>query len=143
MESKTIYEALWEKGIQPEVVSFLNGLNWTFILMFIVILYGLKHTNHFNSFDDLLDKIGIKKYKIWIAALITGLIFCLFKWQETPELFGWGYCSTLLRSIFFGVVFSNIFVDIPVFIIKKLGSVIDKKEVPPAPAPATRKRKQS
>ena len=62
MEPKTIYEALWEKGIQPEVILFLNGLNWLFILMSIVILYGLKHTDHFNWFDSLMDKIKSKKY---------------------------------------------------------------------------------
>jgi len=139
MEPKSIYGALWEKGIQPEVVEFLEGLNWTFILMFIVILYGLKHTNHFNWFEKILEKIKINSYKIWIAAFITGLVFCLFKWQETPLEFGWNYVSSLLRSIFFGVVFSNIFVDIPVFIIKKLGSIIDKKE----PEPTPKKRKNS
>ncbi len=136
MESKTIYEELWEKGIQPEVIDFLHGLNWTFILMFIIILYGLKHTNHFNWFDTQLDKIKSKEYKVWIAALITGLVFCFFKWKENDGLFGWAYASMLLRSIFFGVIFSSIFVDIPVFIIQKLGSIIDKKE--PAAAPKKR-----
>jgi uncharacterized protein YacL len=140
MDQKTIYGTLWEKGIQPEVVEFLEGLNWNFILMFIVILYGLKHTSHFNKFESLLERANINKYKIWISALIIGLIFCFFKWKE--ELISWLYVSNLLRSVFVGVVFSNVFVDIPVFLIKRLGSIIDNKKEAPAPAPTTRKKKK-
>jgi len=137
MDQKSIYGTLWEHGIQPELIDFLEGLNWSFILMFIVILYGIKHTNHFCEFDRLLEKLNIQKYKVWIAAFITGILFCFFKWQE--NLISWNYASTLLRSIFVGVAFSNIFVDIPVFIIQKLGSIIDKKDIPTAP---TTKRKK-
>lgn len=42
MEAKSIYDALWAQGVQPEIVSFLSSLNWTFIIMFITILYGIK-----------------------------------------------------------------------------------------------------
>jgi len=137
MEPKSIYGALWEQGIQPEVIDFLENLNWNFILMFIIILYGIKHTNHFSGFDRLLEKINLQKYKVWMAALITGIVFCFFKWQE--NLISWNYVSMLLRSVFVGVAFSNIFVDIPVFIIQKLGSIIDKKEVA-SPAPKRKKK---
>lgn len=138
MESKTIYETLWEKGIQPEIVDFLDGLNWNFIFMFIIILYGLKHTSHFNKFESLLERVNINKYKVWISAFIIGLIFCFFKWKE--GLINWLYVSNLLRSVFVGVVFSNVFVDIPVFLIKKLGSIIDNKKEIPAPTPRRRKK---
>lgn len=137
MDQKSIYGTLWENGIQPEIIDFLEGLNWNFILMFIVILYGLKHTNHFAGFDRLLDKMNIQKYKVWISAFIIGIVFCFFKWKE--NLISWHYVSMLLRSVFVGVAFSNIFVDIPVFIIKKLGSIIDKKEVTPT-APKRKKK---
>lgn len=65
---------LWEKGVQPEIIGFLEGLNWTFIIMFITILYGIKHTYHFNWFGDLLEKIKASTYKVWIAALLTGIV---------------------------------------------------------------------
>ncbi len=130
MEAKSIYEALWSQGVQPEIVSFLSSLNWTFIIMFITILYGIKHTNHFYWYESFLEKIRATKYRVWVSALLTSLVFCFFRWKEAPDSFHSEYVSALLRSIFFSVVFSNIFVDIPVFLIKKLGNVIDKKEEP-------------
>jgi len=125
----TIYEALWEKGIQPEVVTFLQGLNWWFIIMSTIILYGIKHTNEFLWYDNLLNKIKIERYKNWIACTLTGAVFCLFTYMDPSLYCDVPYVSSLLRSIFFVVIFSNIFVDIPVFLIKRLGKIVDQKEV--------------
>lgn len=138
MEANSILEALWNKGVQPEIISFLSGLEWTFIIMFTTILYGLTHTNKFVWLDNLLHKFNIHHLKIWISAFVSGLFFCFFKWEE--NLLSVEYISSLLRSIFFVVVFSNIFVDIPVFLIKKAGSILDKKETQ---SPATKKKKKS
>ena len=124
---KSLYESFWENGLQPELVYFLDGLNWTYIIMLVVILYGIKHTRELDWYEKLCSKFKAGRFKTWIAAVITGLLFCLFRWHG-PDTFNSEYISALLRSMFFAVVFSGIFVDIPVLVIKRLGKMIDVKD---------------
>jgi len=124
----TLYESFWQNGLEPELITFFNGLNWLYIIMFIVVLYGLKHTKELNWYENFCKKIKVDKYKNWIASILMGIIFIFFRWKD-PELeISIPYITSMLRSIFFAVVFSGIFVDIPVVIIKRLGKVIDVKE---------------
>lgn len=123
----TFYESFWEKGLEPELIYFFNKLNWTYIIMFVVILYGLKHTTELDWFTNLCAKFKIERFKTWIAAAIIGGLFCFFRWKDPTTTFNSEYIAALLRSVFFAVVFSGIFVDIPVVIIKRLGKIIDSK----------------
>ena len=123
----TLYESFWANGLEPELISFFDGLNWLYIIMFIVVLYGLKHTNELEWYNNLCEKIKADKYKTWIAAILMSGIFCFFRWKDPEAIFNVPYITSMLRSILFAVVFSGIFVDIPVVIIKRLGKVIDVK----------------
>ncbi len=124
----TLYESFWKNGLEPELITFFNGLNWLYIIMFIIVLYGLKHTKELNWYDKICAKIKVEKYKTWIASILMAAIFAIFRWQEATLDFDAAYVSSMLRSILFAVVFSGIFVDIPVVVIKRLGKIIDVKE---------------
>lgn len=125
MEKITLYESFWKEGLEPELIEFFDGLNWFYIIMFIAILHGIKHTKEFGWYNRLCNKFNVIEYKNWIAAFLTACIFCFFRWKD-PELdFNIPYITAMLRSMFFAVIFSGVFVDIPVVIIKRLGKIID------------------
>lgn len=124
MVGKSLYEVFWEKGLEPEIIYFLDGLNWFYVIMLTIILYGFKHTDLLVWFEGLWGKW--KKYNFWFAAIITAIIFIIFRWLEGGVINA-TYISGMLRSIVFTVVFSGIFVDIPVYIIKGFGKFIDSK----------------
>lgn len=123
---KTFYEVFWKEGLEPELIFFFDELNWTYIIMLSIILYGIKHTDLLDWFVKLCEKIKIKKYSYWMAAIVTGVVFVIFRELEYWDVNA-SYISGLLRSMFFTVVFSNIVVDIPVYMIKGFGKFIDTK----------------
>ena len=126
---QSFYDAIWTNGISPEIISFLNDLNWFYILMFINILYGLKHTGLFNWYSKILRKSKLKFCKIWVSAIITALVFLCFRWADPTTEVTVGYISSLFRSVFVVVIFSGILVDIPGFAIKRLMDFLDTENV--------------
>lgn len=120
-----ILDTIW-KGIAPEMQAFFGGLNWTFIIMYTILLYGVTYKGEFDWFNDLLEKKRLIKFRTWIVGVLTGLVFCLFRWLEGG--FGWSYVSTMLRSWFLVVVFASVFIDGIVKLIKFLGKRVDDKE---------------
>lgn len=117
---QSFYDAIWTNGISPEIISFLNGLNWFYILMFINILYGLKHTGLFNWYSKILKRSKLKFCKIWVSAIVTALVFLGFRWADPVTHVTVEYISSLFRSVFVVVIFSGVLVDIPGFAIKRL-----------------------
>ena len=124
MVDKDLYSVFWERGLEPSLIEFFDGLNWFYIIMLTVVLYGFKHTNLMDWFEDIVGKY--KKYTYWFASLITATLFVIFRGLE-GNVIDAAYISGMLRSIVFTVVFSNIFVDIPVYVIKAFGKFVDSK----------------
>lgn len=122
---ENILDLIW-KGIEPELQSFFGELNWTYIIMYVIILYGITYKQEFDWFNQLITKYKASKYTSWIAGLATGIVFCIFKSLE--EEISWNYISTLLRSWFLVVVFASVFIDGIVKLIKFLGKKVDDKE---------------
>lgn len=113
--------------MSPELQAFFGGLNWTFIIMYTIILYGVTYKSEFDWFNDLMKKAKSEKFTTWIVGILTGAVFCLFKWLENDPPVNWTYVSTLLRSWFLVVVFASVFIDGIVKLIKFLGKRIDDK----------------
>ena len=94
--------------LQNEIEIFFDDLNWTFILIYTFVLYGIKHKEEFQWYNDLFDvKYKIKPFKIWIAGVIIMLIFSLFKHLETG--LNPFYVSELMRSWILVIIFNSIF----------------------------------
>lgn len=121
----SLYEAIWEKGLEPQLIAFCDGLDWTYIIILTTCFYGITHTQLLDWFINLCHKFHTKKYTMWYAALITLVIFLIFKGFEKSITLD--YIGAILQSMFFTVIFSSIFVDIPVYLIKGLGKFIDDK----------------
>ena len=95
--------------------------------MLTVILYGMKHTELLDWFVSLCGKIKIKeKYSYWVASIITAIVFIIFRGLEGLPVNA-SYISSILRSLFFTVIFESLFVDIPVVLVKGFGKFIDTK----------------
>ncbi len=52
---QSFIDSIWTNGIEPELIAFVDSLNWFYIIMFINILYGLKYTGQFNWYEKLLS----------------------------------------------------------------------------------------
>jgi len=125
-----ILDTIWS-GIAPELKAFFGGLNWTYIIMYTILLYGVTYKSEFDWFNDILKKYKMSKYTTWMVGVLTGLVFCLFKWLENNPSISWSYVSTMLRSWFLVVVFASVFIDGIVKLIKFLGKKVDDKEKKP------------
>lgn len=98
------------EDIQQHLEGFFDNLNWTFIFMYVIILYGIKHKREFNWYNNLFSSESWEDLKSWLAGIIVGLLFCFFYWEEGDELNG-TYVSQLLRSWVVVLVFNTIFTD--------------------------------
>lgn len=125
--SQSFYDAIWAEGIQPELIGFFNSLNWFYIIMFINILYGLKHTIHFSWYEKVIGNTKFSKYQTWLSATILAFSFIFFRWIDPVLNINVDYISSLLRSVFVAVIFSDVFVDIPGFAIKRLKDFLEPK----------------
>ena len=42
--------------IQDEVELFFEDLNWTYILVYVFVLYGMKHKEEFLWYNNIFEK---------------------------------------------------------------------------------------
>ena len=107
------------EDIQEELDFFFDDLNWTYILMFVMILYGIKHRQEFEWYNTISNSKNWESLKVWVAGLIVGGLFSLFRWLG-ENTFDSEYVSTLLRSWIVVIDFHSV--------IDKKISNIDNKE---------------
>lgn len=124
---QSFVDAIWTNGIEPEMIEFIDNLNWFYIIMFINILYGLKYTGQFNWYDKLLTESKLKPYKIWIMAFVLSFIHIGFRWADPTLDISVSYISSLTRSLIVAVIFSGVFVDIPALLIEKFKDFLEPK----------------
>lgn len=95
--------------IQHEIQAFFTDLNWTYIFVYVAILYGVKYKAEFEWYNNIMDRNKeMAKFKIWIAGIFTGLIFCLFRYTDGISPMNSIYISSLLRSWIIVIVFNTI-----------------------------------
>jgi len=97
------------EDIQSEIEFFFDDLNWTYIFIYVIVLYGIKHKEEFIWYNKLFDKYGpLRYFKIWAAGLIIGTLFSFFRWQG-PDGITSEYISQILRSWIIVIVFNTVF----------------------------------
>lgn len=99
-------EMIWQQ-ISEQILLFFTDLNWRFIMLFTLIMMGIKDNIEFQWWNNLLEKINLNLFSSWIAGLLIILFFCLFSYLEDDELKA-SYISNLLRSYFVVIAFSDI-----------------------------------
>ncbi len=103
MESGNIFDE-----IQNEVELFFHGLNWTYIFIYTITLYGIKNKPEFNWYNKLARKFDLNDFKIHIVGIFLMITFTFFRWQE-GNILNSEYFSQLLRSGLIVIVFNSIF----------------------------------
>jgi hypothetical protein len=59
-----------------EVELFFNDLNWRFIIIYVFILYGMKHKEEFNWYNELFKSNPfLDSLKTWITGIILMAFF--------------------------------------------------------------------
>jgi len=78
------------------------------MIIYSLVLYGIKYKEEFTWFNNLMDKNeNAKPFKIWIAGIIVILFFCLFRVLEVG--LSASYVSQILRSFIIVIVLNSIF----------------------------------
>lgn len=95
------------EDIQKDVEFFFDDLNWTYIIIYAFILFGIKYKEEFLWYNRLFDKHEtLKSFKVWAAGLIVMIIFCIFTSIEVGLTSP--YVSQMLRSWIVVIVFNSI-----------------------------------
>jgi len=97
------------EDIHRELQGFFTNLNWTYIFIYVMILYGIQHKTEFNWFNKLTTKQPWNDFKVWIAGFIIGTIFAFFHWAEGNDSTDAAYFSQMLRSWTLVIVFNSVF----------------------------------
>lgn len=96
------------EDFQSELELLFDDLNWTYMLIFVFILYGIKNKKEFYWYNKLMDKSKVlDSFKAWIAGIIVMLTFFLFRYLETG--IDASYVSQALRSYIIVIVFNSVF----------------------------------
>lgn len=98
------------KDIQTEIEFFFGDLNWTYVLIYVFVLYGIKHKEEFEWYNTMFDtRPKLKPFKVWAAGVIIMLIFSTFRSLNATMVFDSEYVSRLMRSWIIVIVFNSIF----------------------------------
>ena len=96
------------RDIETALVAFLQNLNWTFIFNFSFVIYGIRNEEDFLWYNELAERKGFAKTKIWLAGILIMLMTCMFCYLEYPNEFTAGYVSSLLRSFLVAIVLNKV-----------------------------------
>jgi hypothetical protein len=119
---------IWNTQIYPELLFYLDDLNWTFIITMIIVLYGIKHTEHYEWFNHYCDlNPHIKRFKSWLIGITLGVLFCVFRYLGPLE-FHSEYVAQYLRSLIIAITFSGLLIDWPIRLIEGRRLKSDFKE---------------
>lgn len=122
-----IVNIIWS-GIANELEAFFQGLNWTYIIMLVLILYGIAYKKEFGWYNRFFEKRkNLEEYKEWIAGILVGIVFGVFR-SLGPNGIDSEYISQLLRSWFLVIIFASVFIDGVVRLLKFIGNKIDDKD---------------
>lgn len=91
--------------ILSHISNYLNSLDWSYILTFIVIAYGL---NHYKATDFFYEVLKIKmatRYRVLIVGLIYGIALYFIRGYEIKMI------ECLLQSFAFAMVFHKLLLE--------------------------------
>lgn len=90
--------------ILNQVTHYLGGLDWTYILTFILIGYGFNH----EKMKKQLAKTGIKakaRYRMAIVGVLYGVVLYFIRGYEISQV------ELLFKSFVFAFVFHKMIVE--------------------------------
>ena len=100
------------ENIYLKLNDYLNYLNWYFISIFIVLIFGMTRTTMLNWWTELPFVPKREDKLLWLSGLITILIFLFFVSKESLD---WNnidsvkhYIGSLIQSYVLVIISHNI-----------------------------------
>ncbi|MCH3884526.1 hypothetical protein [Tenacibaculum aquimarinum] len=91
--------------ILQHISNYLNSLDWSYILTFIVIAYGL---NHYRATDFFYEVFKLKiatRYRVFIIGLVYGIALYFIRGYQLKMI------EYLLQSFAFALVFHKLLLE--------------------------------
>jgi hypothetical protein len=88
-----------------QVSNYLNGLDWSYILTFIIIAYGLNHYRATDFFHRFLKLKIATRYRVLIIGFLYGVVLYFIRGYQLKMI------ECLLQSFAFSVVFHKLLVE--------------------------------
>ena len=99
---------IWEQFTE-QLILFFTDLNWRYIIIYVIIILGIKDNIEFKWWKNFLKKYNKELYASWYAGLILIIFFIVINYLE-GDVTNATYISSLLRSYIVVIAFSDILV---------------------------------
>ena len=96
------------QDFETALTELFSHLNWTYILMYTFVLYGISNKKEFIWYNKLMDKnSNLSLLKEWIAGFVVAAFFITFR-SIGPDGMDSEYISALLRSYIIVLIFNSV-----------------------------------
>ncbi len=92
-------------GILEHLIHYLNGLDWSYILSFIILAHGLNHKHAKHVFYGLFRISIMTRYRVVIIGLCYGIALYFIRGYQLEKI------ESLLQSFVFAVVFHKMLLE--------------------------------
>lgn len=91
--------------VLAQITKYLNSLDWSYILTFIVIAYGLNHYKATDFFYEVLKFKIATRYRVLIIGLVYGVVLYFIRDYQLRMI------ECLLQSFVFALVFHKLLLE--------------------------------
>lgn len=91
--------------ILQHISNYLNSLDWSYILTFIVIAYGLNHYRATDFFYEVFKSKIATRYRVFIIGLVYGIALYFIRGYQLKMI------ECLLQSFAFALVFHKLLLE--------------------------------
>ncbi|HEY9084018.1 MAG TPA: hypothetical protein VIN73_11840 [Vicingaceae bacterium] len=116
----TLTVAIWN-----QITTYVSGLDWTYIITFIIIAYGCNHHKVKGGIKTVTGVQSKTKYRVAFIGLLYGVALYFIRGYQLEKV------ECLFQSFVFALVFHKLILEgLTTYIGKKLRikSVIEKEE---------------
>ena len=110
--------------IWNQITTYVSGLDWTYIITFIIISYGFNHNKVKGGIKQITHVKSKTKYRVAIIGLLYGVALYFIRGYQLEKV------ECLFQSFVFALVFHKLILEgLTKYIGKKLRitSVIEKE----------------
>ena len=115
----TLTEEIWN-----QITTYVSGLDWTYIITFIIIAYGFNHSKVKGGIKKFTGVQSKTKYRVALIGLLYGVALYFIRGYQLEKV------ECLFQSFVFALVFHKLILEgLTTYIGKKLRitSVIEKE----------------
>lgn len=101
--------------IISSIENYISGLDWSYIITFIIICYGINHYKIKEGITSATGKQTRTRYRVVLIGLVYGIILFFIRGYKLSQV------ETLLQSFIFALVFHKLVIEALVYWLAKKG----------------------